>query len=202
MAHHKSAEKRLRQTVKRTAINRARDSRVKSAIKSVEGAIAAGKKDGAEAALKAAPADPAERRRQGRAPPEHRRAQDLPPVQAGQSALTHSEEPAATPSCKALPAVVLHVRILGFATHCCGFGVVRILQNRYGLLRCCNALDCHFGSPDVHDSDLLQAQKRERRVIPKRRTGSDPVRNVSLISAIIKIKSKSCHEKSGLARSG
>ena len=54
MAHHKSAEKRLRQTVKRTAINRARDSRVKSAIKSVEGAIASGKKDSAEAALKAA----------------------------------------------------------------------------------------------------------------------------------------------------
>ena len=54
MAHHKSAEKRLRQTVKRTAINRARDSRVKTAIKSVEGAIASGKKDGAEAALKAA----------------------------------------------------------------------------------------------------------------------------------------------------
>jgi len=54
MAHHKSAEKRLRQTVKRTAINRARDSRVKTAIKSVEGAIASGKKDTAEAALKAA----------------------------------------------------------------------------------------------------------------------------------------------------
>jgi small subunit ribosomal protein S20 len=54
MAHHKSAEKRLRQTVKRTAINRARDSRVKSAVKSVEAAIASGKKDSAEAALKAA----------------------------------------------------------------------------------------------------------------------------------------------------
>jgi small subunit ribosomal protein S20 len=54
MAHHKSAEKRLRQTVKRTAINRARDSRVKTAVKSVEAAIASGKKDTAEAALKAA----------------------------------------------------------------------------------------------------------------------------------------------------
>ena len=54
MAHHKSAEKRLRQTVKRTAINRARDSRVKTAVKSVEVAIASGKKDTAEAALKAA----------------------------------------------------------------------------------------------------------------------------------------------------
>src|SRR5690242_11523832 len=54
MAHHKSAEKRLRQTVKRTAINRARDSRVKTAVKSVEAAIASGNKDTAAAALKAA----------------------------------------------------------------------------------------------------------------------------------------------------
>ena len=54
MAHHKSAEKRLRQTVKRTAINRARDSRVKTAVKSVEAALASGNKDTAAAALKAA----------------------------------------------------------------------------------------------------------------------------------------------------
>ena len=54
MAHHKSAEKRLRQTVKRTAINRARDSRVKTAVKKVEASIATGNKAEAEAALKAA----------------------------------------------------------------------------------------------------------------------------------------------------
>ena len=54
MAHHKSAEKRLRQTAKRTAINRARAGAVKSAVKRVEAAITAGDKAGAEAALKAA----------------------------------------------------------------------------------------------------------------------------------------------------
>jgi small subunit ribosomal protein S20 len=54
MAHHKSAEKRLRQTAKRTAINRARAGAVKSAMKRVETAIASGKKADAEAALKAA----------------------------------------------------------------------------------------------------------------------------------------------------
>ena len=54
MAHHKSAEKRLRQTVKRTAINRSRAGAVKSAMKRVEVAIATGKKAEAEAALKAA----------------------------------------------------------------------------------------------------------------------------------------------------
>jgi small subunit ribosomal protein S20 len=54
MAHHKSAEKRIRQTVKRTAINRDRVSQIKTAVKKVETALAAGKKSEAEAALKAA----------------------------------------------------------------------------------------------------------------------------------------------------
>jgi small subunit ribosomal protein S20 len=54
MAHHKSAEKRIRQTVKRTAINRDRVSQIKTAVKKVEIALAAGNKVDAEAALKAA----------------------------------------------------------------------------------------------------------------------------------------------------
>ena len=54
MAHHKSAEKRIRQTVKRTAINRNRVSQIKTAVKKVETALAAGNKADAEAALKAA----------------------------------------------------------------------------------------------------------------------------------------------------
>ena len=54
MAHHKSAEKRLRQTAKRTAINRSRAGAVKSAMKRVETAIASGNKADADAALKAA----------------------------------------------------------------------------------------------------------------------------------------------------
>jgi small subunit ribosomal protein S20 len=54
MAHHKSAKKRIRQTVRRTAVNRARTSRVRSYIKKVETAIASGDKKAAEAALREA----------------------------------------------------------------------------------------------------------------------------------------------------
>ena len=54
MAHHKSAEKRIRQTEKRTAVNRSRLSRVKSFVKAAEEALASGKKAEAEAALRAA----------------------------------------------------------------------------------------------------------------------------------------------------
>ena len=44
MASHKSAEKRIRQIAKRTAINRARMSRVRTFVKKVETAIASGDK--------------------------------------------------------------------------------------------------------------------------------------------------------------
>jgi len=54
MAQHTSAEKRIRQTAKRTSVNRARKSRIKTSLKEVETAIAAGNKKAAEAALKAA----------------------------------------------------------------------------------------------------------------------------------------------------
>jgi small subunit ribosomal protein S20 len=54
MAHHKSAKKRIRQTVRRTAVNRARTSRVRNYIKKVETAIAGGDKKAAEAALREA----------------------------------------------------------------------------------------------------------------------------------------------------
>jgi small subunit ribosomal protein S20 len=54
MAHHKSAKKAIRQTVRRTAINRARLSRVRSFIKKVESAIEAGDKALAAGALKEA----------------------------------------------------------------------------------------------------------------------------------------------------
>ena len=53
MANHKSAEKRLRQTVKRTEINRARVGRIRTFVKKVETAIAAGDAEGAVAAFKA-----------------------------------------------------------------------------------------------------------------------------------------------------
>ncbi len=54
MATHKSAEKRIRQTEKRTAINRARKSRVRTFVKKVETAIASGDKDAAKSALREA----------------------------------------------------------------------------------------------------------------------------------------------------
>jgi small subunit ribosomal protein S20 len=54
MANHRSAEKRIRQTERHTARNRARVSRIRTFMKKVETAIAAGDKDGARAALTAA----------------------------------------------------------------------------------------------------------------------------------------------------
>ncbi len=54
MAQHKSAKKRIRQTERRTEVNRARMSRVRTFIRTVEDAIASGDKDAAEAALRAA----------------------------------------------------------------------------------------------------------------------------------------------------
>lgn len=54
MAHHKSAKKRIRQTERRTEINRARTSRVRSYIKKVETAISTGDKTAAESALREA----------------------------------------------------------------------------------------------------------------------------------------------------
>jgi len=57
MATHKSAEKRARQTTRRTAVNSARRSRLRGSIKKVEEAIAAGDKKAALAALRAAQPD-------------------------------------------------------------------------------------------------------------------------------------------------
>jgi len=54
MAHHKSADKRIRQTPKRTLRNRARVSEIKTEVKKAETAIASGDKAAALAALKAA----------------------------------------------------------------------------------------------------------------------------------------------------
>lgn len=54
MAHHKSAKKRIRQIEKRTAINRARVSRMRTFIKKVETAIASGDKPSAQEALREA----------------------------------------------------------------------------------------------------------------------------------------------------
>jgi small subunit ribosomal protein S20 len=54
MPHHKSAEKRLRQTEKRTVINRARLSRVRTFVKKVESAIETGDKAAAQSAFQVA----------------------------------------------------------------------------------------------------------------------------------------------------
>jgi len=54
MPYHKSAEKRVRQTEKRTAVNGARKSRVGTFVKKVESAIATGDKTAAQTAFQAA----------------------------------------------------------------------------------------------------------------------------------------------------
>jgi small subunit ribosomal protein S20 len=50
MANHPSAEKRNRQTQKRTAVNSARKSRIRGFVKKVETAIASGDKNAAKQA--------------------------------------------------------------------------------------------------------------------------------------------------------
>lgn len=54
MANHKSAEKRNRQTITRTEVNRARKSRIRTFLRKVEDAISSGNKQAAADALKAA----------------------------------------------------------------------------------------------------------------------------------------------------
>lgn len=54
MAHHPSAKKRIRQIKRRTAINRARISRIRTYLRKVEAAIATGDKGQAVAAFRAA----------------------------------------------------------------------------------------------------------------------------------------------------
>lgn len=52
MAHHRSAKKRIRQTERRTVVNRTRRSRIRTFIKRTESAIAAGDKSAAAEAFK------------------------------------------------------------------------------------------------------------------------------------------------------
>ena len=54
MANHASATKRIRQTKRRTTVNRARRGSIRTTLRTVEEAIADGNKSAAEAALKAA----------------------------------------------------------------------------------------------------------------------------------------------------
>lgn len=54
MANHKSAEKRIRQTERRTEVNSARKSRIRTFVKKVESALDGGDKAAAAEALAAA----------------------------------------------------------------------------------------------------------------------------------------------------
>jgi small subunit ribosomal protein S20 len=54
MANIKSAKKRIRKTARRTDVNRARMSRVRTFVRKVEDAIASGDKTAAQVALKEA----------------------------------------------------------------------------------------------------------------------------------------------------
>ncbi|MBL6927883.1 MAG: 30S ribosomal protein S20 [Rhodospirillales bacterium] len=52
MAHHMSAKKRIRQTERKTQVNRSRVSRIRTFVRKVEEAIAGGDKDVAASAFK------------------------------------------------------------------------------------------------------------------------------------------------------
>ena len=54
MANHKSAQKRIRQTARRTEVNGARRGRIRTFIKKVEAAIESGDQAAAQAAFRAA----------------------------------------------------------------------------------------------------------------------------------------------------
>lgn len=54
MANHKSAEKRIRQTERRTAVNRSRIGRIRTFVKKVEAAIQSGDKTAAGEAFRLA----------------------------------------------------------------------------------------------------------------------------------------------------
>ncbi|WP_207460356.1 30S ribosomal protein S20 [Azospirillum sp. SYSU D00513] len=54
MANHKSAEKRIRQTERRTEVNRNRISRIRTFVKKVENALVTGDKSAAAEAFKLA----------------------------------------------------------------------------------------------------------------------------------------------------
>ncbi|MBE9553628.1 MAG: 30S ribosomal protein S20, partial [Proteobacteria bacterium] len=54
MAHHKSAKKRIRQTTRRTEVNRSRVSRIRTYVKKFDAALASGDKAAAEAAFREA----------------------------------------------------------------------------------------------------------------------------------------------------
>lgn len=54
MANTKSAKKAVRQTIRRTAVNKTRRSQMRGSVRKVEEAIASGNKEAAQAALKKA----------------------------------------------------------------------------------------------------------------------------------------------------
>ena len=54
MPNHASSEKRVRQTARRTAVNKNRKSQIRTAVRKVEEALVAGDKAAAAAALKLA----------------------------------------------------------------------------------------------------------------------------------------------------
>ena len=82
MANTDSARKRIRQTEKRTARNKARKSRVRTYVRKLEEAIATGDKAVAQEAFRAAQPEMQRAVDQGHAARQHRVAEDLSPVRA------------------------------------------------------------------------------------------------------------------------
>ena len=77
MPYHKSAEKRVRQTEKRTAVNGARKSRVGTYVKKVETAIETGDKTAAQSAFQEAQPELHRAINQGRDASQHGRSQTV-----------------------------------------------------------------------------------------------------------------------------
>ena len=86
MANSPSSKKRALQAERRAEINKARRSRMRTFIRKVEEAIAAGDQAAAGEALKAAQPEIMRNVSQGRRPQEHREPQDLAPRRAGEGA--------------------------------------------------------------------------------------------------------------------
>ena len=84
MANTPQSKKRARQNERRFAINKARRSRIRTYLRKVEEAIASGDQDAAKSRPARSPAGTDARRHQGRPSQEHRGAQDLPLLGAGE----------------------------------------------------------------------------------------------------------------------
>ena len=79
MANHVSSLKRARQTERKTIVNRANKSKLRTALRSMREAIAAGDKKTLNGRLQEDRLRPRQERAEGRGPQEHRQPLQVPP---------------------------------------------------------------------------------------------------------------------------